>query len=82
VKPEMMRGGVDWSEGKCPYRIASPEKALLDTLYISTRKGKRFAQLPELDFDFKTKKLHALIKTQIQDKRIRSSVIRLLAEHT
>ena len=27
-----------------------PEKALVDTLYLSTRKNRRFAKLPELDF--------------------------------
>ena len=26
-----------------------PEKALVDTLYLSTRKNRRFAKLPELD---------------------------------
>ncbi len=38
-----------------PYRrtgrfdMASPEKALFDTLYLSARKGRRFAHLPELE---------------------------------
>lgn len=38
-----------------PYRrmrsfdIATPEKALFDTLYLSTRRGKRFSHLPEIE---------------------------------
>ncbi len=51
IKPELMREGADWSESQLPYLIASPEKALLDTLYLSTRKNRRFARLPELDLD-------------------------------
>ena len=31
------------------FDIATPEKALFDTLYFSARKGRRFAFLPELD---------------------------------
>lgn len=45
VKPELMRDGVDWSDTHQPFLIASAEKALLDTLYIATRKSKRFASL-------------------------------------
>jgi len=51
IKPELMTEGADWSESHLPYRIASPEKALLDTLYLSTRKNRRFSRLPELDLD-------------------------------
>jgi predicted transcriptional regulator of viral defense system len=49
IKPELMTQGAQWSESHLPYLIASPEKALLDTLYLSTRKNRRFAHLPELD---------------------------------
>ena len=49
IKPELMRQGADWSDSRLPYLIASPEKALVDTLYLSTRKNRRFARLPELD---------------------------------
>jgi hypothetical protein len=41
--------------GHSPYRrsgnfeIATPEKALFDTLYFSARKGRRFAALPEIE---------------------------------
>lgn len=49
IKPELMKLGMDWSDTRLPYLIASPEKALIDTLYLSTRKNRRFASLPELD---------------------------------
>jgi predicted transcriptional regulator of viral defense system len=49
MKPEMMLDGVEWSDTKLPFRMATPEKALLDVFYLSTRKGKRFSSLPELD---------------------------------
>jgi predicted transcriptional regulator of viral defense system len=49
IKPELMTQGVDWSESQLPYLIASAEKALLDTLYLATRKNRRFARMPELD---------------------------------
>lgn len=41
-------------DGYAPYRgsgtfdIATPEKALFDTLYLAARKGRRYAHLPEL----------------------------------
>ena len=49
IKPELMTQGVDWSESRLPYLLASAEKALLDTLYLATRKNRRFARMPELD---------------------------------
>ena len=45
----------DLFDGFGPYRrtgdfdIATPEKALFDTLYFSARKGRRFLHLPELE---------------------------------
>lgn len=41
--------GFDWYKGAQNFLIASPEKALVDSLYISSRKGKRFRHFPELD---------------------------------
>ncbi len=43
IKPELMKQGAYWSETHLPYLIAAPEKALLDTLNLSTRKNRRFA---------------------------------------
>ena len=49
IKPELMTQGVDWSESRLPYLVASAEKALLDALYLATRKNRRFARMPEID---------------------------------
>ena len=49
IQPSMMREGLDTSVTDPPYNIATAAKALLDTLYIATRKGRRFAHLPEVD---------------------------------
>ncbi len=49
IKPELMKQGIKWSDTHLPYLIATAEKALIDTLYLSTRKSRRFARLPEVD---------------------------------
>ncbi len=49
IQSQMMGEGIQVNEGKLPYNIATAEKAFLDTLYLSTRKGRRFAKLPEID---------------------------------
>jgi len=47
-----MQQGTAWSDAHLPYLIATAEKALekalIDTLYLSTRKNRRFARLPEV----------------------------------
>ena len=48
IKPELMQQDLIWSETQLPYLLATAEKALLDVLYISTRKNRRFIRLPEL----------------------------------
>ena len=49
IKPELMKLGTKWSDTHLPYLIATAEKSLIDTLYLSTRKSRRFARLPEVD---------------------------------
>jgi len=49
IKPELMKQGIKWSDTHLPYLIATAEKALIDTLYLSTRKNRRFARLPEVE---------------------------------
>ena len=49
LKPELMKQGTTWSDTHLPYLIATAEKALIDTLYLSTRKNRRFARLPEIE---------------------------------
>jgi len=48
VKPELMLQGIIWTETQLPYSLATAEKALIDVLYIATRKNRRFISLPEL----------------------------------
>ncbi len=48
IKPELIQKNLTWSETQLPYLLATVEKALFDTLYISTRKNKRFKSMPEL----------------------------------
>jgi predicted transcriptional regulator of viral defense system len=51
LKPALFRKGIDWRDTAIPYLLATVEKALFDTLYISTRKKRRFSRLPELELD-------------------------------
>jgi len=75
LSPGLMREGIVWSEVRCAYRIATAEKALLDTLYLSTRRGRRFASLPELDRELlNAKRFRVLLRRLVKDKRIRSAI--------
>ena len=40
--------GYDWYGTRRDFLVASPEKALVDCLYLASRKGSRFRYLPEL----------------------------------
>jgi len=76
IKPELMHDGVDWSDTHQPWLIASAEKALLDTLYIATRKKRRFASLPELDLVtmFSPREFERLLNELSYPVRIRSAI--------
>jgi predicted transcriptional regulator of viral defense system len=41
--------GFDWYRGDRSFLIATPEKALVDCLYLSSRKGRRFGRFPEIE---------------------------------
>lgn len=57
LSPKYMRYGIEWFSSKsAQYGLATAEKALLDCLYISIRKGKRFSFFPELDMTHIEKK--------------------------
>ena len=74
-----MNKGIEWSNNKSNYLIATREKALLDTLYISTRKGQRFSSLPEIDLDeLDMKYLKSLLKETIKSKIIKTSIQKYL----
>lgn len=77
IKPELMRDGTEWSETRLPYQVAIREKALLDVLYLSTRKNRRFAHLPEVDLTdsgFRKRKFERLLATLDYTARIRSAI--------
>lgn len=42
--------GFDWYQGDGRFLIAEPEKALIDSLYVSSRRKKQFGHFPELHF--------------------------------
>ena len=78
MKPNMINDGINWSNTKLPYRIASIEKAILDIFYLSTRKGKRFSFLPELELketNFKKKKFFSLLKKQNFSSSIHKAIL-------
>jgi len=77
IKPELMTQGSDWSDSELPYLIATPEKALVDTFYLSTRKNRRFAQLPELDLKasgFRQREFKRLMKQLSIPSRVLSAM--------
>jgi predicted transcriptional regulator of viral defense system len=41
--------GFEWNRGGTNFLIANPEKALVDSLYLSSRRGRRFRYFPELN---------------------------------
>jgi hypothetical protein len=49
LNPRLMRHVIEWSKTGLPYRIATLEKALIDTFYIATHKRPCFAALPQLE---------------------------------
>ncbi len=77
MKPELMRDGIEWSDTRQSYLIASAEKAMLDVLYLSTRKSQRFARLPELDLTesgFQVREFERLLRELPYSTRLRSAI--------
>lgn len=71
--------GFDWYTDHEGFLVASREKALIDCLYLSTRKGRRFGRFPELEFDrkFSITRARQWIRL-IPDHRLRPIVSRKL----
>lgn len=70
--------GFDWyMGGSGGFLIAEPEKALIDSLYLSSRRKKQFGHFPELHFPaaFSFKKAVGWI-ARIPEKNIRLYVLR------
>jgi len=75
IQPSMMREGFGASATDPPYNLASAAKALLDTLYIATRRGRRFASLPELDVaGLDEAELRRLLRRQVRAAPIRHAM--------
>jgi predicted transcriptional regulator of viral defense system len=72
--------GFHWYEKEGHFLIAEPEKALVDSLYLSARKKKQFSYFPELSFpeSFSFKKAEEWAK-RIPDVLIRKNVQKKLA---
>jgi predicted transcriptional regulator of viral defense system len=77
LKPDMFSHGIEWSDSPQPFRMATTEKALLDTLYISTRKHRRFSRLPELhlqDAAFSPRRYQALMRKHTLSRPISAAM--------
>ncbi|MDO8580673.1 MAG: type IV toxin-antitoxin system AbiEi family antitoxin domain-containing protein [Candidatus Omnitrophota bacterium] len=72
-------GGFDWYNGEGSFLVAEPEKALIDSLYLSSRKKKQFGHFPELHFprEFSFNKAAKWVK-RIPEEKIRLYVFRKL----
>lgn len=67
--------GFDWHESG-NFLIATPEKALVDCLYISSRKKNKYSSFPELEFPNNFNKIGANKWVDyIRDDRLRKSVL-------
>ncbi|MFC1668296.1 hypothetical protein ACFL1T_02780 [Chlamydiota bacterium] len=71
--------GFDWYKGTGNFLVAEPEKALLDSLYLSARKKRQFGYFPELHFSeaFSFEKAEEWTK-RISDPKIKISVLKKL----
>ena len=80
MQPPMMRDGIDTSATQPPYNLATGAKALLDALYIATRRGRRFASLPEVDMTAVDRaELRRLLDEQVRAAPIRRAIENRLA---
>ncbi len=71
--------GFGWYGPRHDFLIAGPEKALVDSLYLSSRRGRRFGSFPELRFPkiFSFRRAFEWV-SRIPDRRIRGHVRRKL----
>jgi predicted transcriptional regulator of viral defense system len=71
IQPALF-AGFDWHGPGRDFLIATPEKALVDSLYLSSRKGRRFRFFPEIDLGtrFRLREARRWIR-RIRDPRIR-----------
>ncbi len=72
--------GFDWYGKRQDFLVATPEKALVDSLYLSSRKGKRFRFFPEINLgaEFSFKRAHQWTERIEHDPWTREYVLRKL----
>lgn len=80
IHPQFFKG-YDWYGTGRDFLVASPEKALVDCLYLASRKGKRFRHLPELHVGdgFSFSSVEDWIE-QIPNNQIRQFVLKHLSD--
>lgn len=78
ISPDFFDGYEEY-KGDGGFLVASPEKALVDCLYLSSRKGRHFAALPELTLPegFRRRKAYDWVK-RIPYERLRAAVMEKL----
>ena len=75
LRPRMMLTGVDVSDTDPFYPIATAEKALLDTVYVSLW-GRRFTHLPELDLErVDAERMRGLLERQVTALPLKTAVL-------
>jgi predicted transcriptional regulator of viral defense system len=81
VHPHLF-GGFEWYGKRQDFLVATPEKALVDSFYLSSRKGKRFGTFPEIDLgaEFNFKRAAEWAVRISHDPWTRSYVLRRLEE--
>lgn len=80
ISPDFFDGYEEY-KGDGGFLIATPEKALVDCLYLSSRKGRRFASLPELSLPagFRKQRAYEWVK-RIPYEKLRVAVREKLKE--
>ena len=78
ISPKFFKG-FDWYKGQNSFLIACPEKALVDSLYLSAHKKKQFGYFPELHFSksFGFKRAREFVNS-IPNSKIRPHVLKKL----
>lgn len=76
IAPALFVSGINWTKTKPSYLMASAEKALLDTMYLSTRRSNRFSALPELELEsgFSIEIFNQLLDDSVINKRIKNAI--------
>ncbi|MDE0039650.1 MAG: hypothetical protein OXU77_19150 [Gammaproteobacteria bacterium] len=80
LRPQMMLTGVDVSATDPFYPIATPEKALLDTVYVALWR-RRFKRLPELDLEsIDGRRVYELLERQVTALPFKKALVARLGE--